>query len=117
MNNREMLELAAKAAGYTINSKKQVQRDELVGSENASLYLADGSTEWNPRDNSGQALDLAADIGLLVNVDHDRGCVRVISHNRDISDPVVTVLLGEDSRAATRLAIFLSAVTAGKAMP
>jgi len=65
MNNREMLELAAKAAGWNINTRMQEKRDALTGGEIAGLWLEDGSTNWNPRDDSRQALELAVEIGLF----------------------------------------------------
>ena len=38
MNNREMLELAAKAAGYEVLANKQAQRDE-TGSGGVGLWI------------------------------------------------------------------------------
>jgi len=53
--DRELLELAAKAAGLKINKKAQAARDAILNPETASLWIADGSTAWNPWRDNGNA--------------------------------------------------------------
>ena len=64
MNDRKMLELAAKAADYTVNAKMQAERDAL-GHGDAGLWIDGVSTCWNPRNDSKHALELAVQIGLF----------------------------------------------------
>ena len=64
MTPREMLELAAKAAGYTVNANMQAERDAL-GYGDAGLWIDGVSTCWNPRNDSKRALELAVQIGLF----------------------------------------------------
>lgn len=55
MTNRELLELAAKAAGY----KPQ-------GMEDGKLYLYGVQYGWNPIEDDGDALRLAVRLNLLI---------------------------------------------------
>lgn len=64
MNDRKMLELAAKAAGYTVNANMQAERSAL-GYGDAGLWIDGVSTCWNPRNDSKHALALAVQIGLF----------------------------------------------------
>lgn len=69
--DRELLELAAKAAGIEINATKQANRD---GSGYGHLGLwTTTTTNWNPLDNDGDALRLAADLRLLVKPGKHKG--------------------------------------------
>jgi hypothetical protein len=65
MTDRELLELAAKAAGLKIHVARQVERDE-EGHANSGLWIVNGSTCWNPLTNDGDALRLAVKLGLKV---------------------------------------------------
>lgn len=108
MTDREMLELAAKAAGYEINKRHQKRRDEL-GHGDAGLWLLDGSTCWNPLTDDGDALRLAVTCG-----------VHLTSSNRDAWASTVgttaIVQFFDDPYAATRRAITMAAAEIGKAM-
>ena len=64
--DRELLELAAKAAGLEIAKANQAERDALVGREAAGLWLSNGKTWWNPLTDDGDALRLAVALGLVV---------------------------------------------------
>ncbi|MCT5287589.1 hypothetical protein LZL11_24150 [Pseudomonas aeruginosa] len=44
MNDRELLELAARAAGMQINEQRQAERDSIVDPAKASLWIVDGCT-------------------------------------------------------------------------
>ncbi|WP_161936238.1 hypothetical protein [Pseudomonas aeruginosa] len=54
MNDRELLELAARAAGYAVDCG--FADCPLIYGEDAGT---DGPREWNPRDDDGDALRLA----------------------------------------------------------
>lgn len=107
MNDREMLELAAKAAGYEVLANKQAQRDE-IGSGGVGLWIKGVSTCWNPRDDSGQALELAVQIGLFKTTEQFREFQAFYS-DEIRKDGMPT--------AATRRAILTIAALHGKSMP
>jgi hypothetical protein len=101
VSDRELLELAAKAAGI-----------ELTGADRAA-WLNQSSYGWNPRDDDGDALRLA--VKLEIGVEWGPGTV-------DVSwGGAPTKFLCEDSEtdpyAATRRAIFRAAAEIGRNMP
>ena len=63
-SDRELLELAAKAAGYRVDARMQAERDAL-GYGDAGLWIDGVSTCWNPRNDSKHAIELAVKIGLF----------------------------------------------------
>lgn len=60
MNDRELLELAAKAAGYTVDA----DGDRTDVRDNGG-----GPMRWNPLDDDGDAMRLANKLGLDVGID------------------------------------------------
>ena len=64
MTDRELLELAAKAAGYMVNANKQAERDAL-GYGDVGLWIDSVSTCWNPLNDSGSAFELLATMPSL----------------------------------------------------
>jgi hypothetical protein len=61
MDDRAMLEFAAKAAGYSI---------AWIGEK---AYIGDGvKREWNPRDYDGDALRLAVKCGMKIEINNGR---------------------------------------------
>lgn len=118
MSHEELTELAAKAAGISLASHPWTHRGP-VGSA-----LTDNGEFWDPRDNDGDALRLAAALAALspgasftlsISKMHDgRGFASAGFFSRD--NPTQQVV-DSDLRAATRGAIFLAAVEIGKAMP
>ena len=119
MTDREMLELAARAAGYVFGEyggKPARQVTTKIGA--AWIY-------WNPREDDGDALRLAVDLYFHVNVftpiddetDHYPGFVEIWREGGD--DPLITGYFKhpEERYATTRLAIFLAAAQIGKDMP
>lgn len=102
-DKRELLELAAKAAGYTIDG------DVLRNPKSEFEY--DG---WNPLEDDGDALRLAVRLGILVHVTHPAYAeaihenIRAIEHTgNDLSGCIY---------AATRLAIVRVAAETGRNM-
>jgi hypothetical protein len=108
MNDRELLELAAKAAGI----------DWVDGHESAGLRDQNG-TVWNPLTNSGDALELAVKRGMEVNTDWAKLCVRVWDgigeyYYEQLSTDSINCDI--DPYAATRRAIVRAAAEIGKEM-
>lgn len=105
MKDREMLELAAKAAGY-----------ELVFPENAAdgnfHFGPDGNFNiWNPLTSDGDALRLAAVIEVEVSLGQ---CGGIVYKRRPMKESITE--LSEDYMAAIRLAITRAAAEIGKDM-
>lgn len=67
MQDRELLELAAKAAGLSVNVKAQAERDAR-GYGTAGLYIKNGSTCWNPLTDQGDALRLAVKLKMEISI-------------------------------------------------
>lgn len=107
MTDRELLELAAKAAG----------EGPVIAFVNGALILgpASRSREWNPLTSDGDALRLAVKLGLLVDAD------KSIEASEAWSGGVPFVREDwprhPDPYAATRRAIVRAAAEIGRAMP
>ena len=66
MTDRELLELAAKAAGYKVHTSLMEQR-AIASPDAIALALSDpGNTWWNPLEDDGDALRLAVALGIAV---------------------------------------------------
>ena len=123
-SDRELLELAAKAAGYTTNHPWNAERltmnppvDALyVMNENGVVHMA-----WNPLDDSGAAMNLAVDLDLAIVpypiYNKQKHSVLVKKNNLDEPRFEKMELHGDDPRAATRRAIVSAAAEIGKDMP
>jgi hypothetical protein len=110
MTDRELLELAAKAAGLDANL-------ELNGSFSLWEDCEPIQSVWNPLTDDGDALRLAVRLGLLVSIQHEELLGNVEVHifpegrprGKFIAEP-----LGIDPYAATRRAIVRAAAEIGK---
>ena len=101
MNDRELLELAAKAAQIMVNPWH----------EKYGLLLSDFDFEpWNPLTDDGDALRLA--VKLLFEIDFGLGSI-AIRHSTGIK---IIEAYNDDPYAATRRAIVLAAAEIGKEM-
>ncbi|MGC4396034.1 hypothetical protein [Hydrogenophaga sp. T2] len=112
MTDRELLELAAKAAGYTV----RCVGDGRHGG-NVVFYMEPSQLYWNPLTDDGDALRLAVKLGLRIDPDmEDRILVIFGLHTAskvgEIREPQPS-----DPYAATRRAIVRAAAELGKAMP
>jgi hypothetical protein len=111
MNDRELLEFAAKAAGLAINKRRQAERDACMNPDYASLWIIDVSTAWNPLISDGDALRLAVSMRLSPMM-RTLGC--------DTADVNGTAgayeKWGGDPYAATRRAIVRAAAEIGRQM-
>lgn len=96
MSDRELLELAAKAAGLKATWSQSLEDDPLV-------Y----GIEWNPLADDGDALRLAVKLEL------DVMCASV----RSVDDNIcITIEAGTDPYAASRRAIVRAAAEIGRNM-
>lgn len=114
MNDRELLELAARAAGikarwFKVNQWRQVGgnrmqtgRDDVFGTHHRK--------PWNPLTDDGDALRLAVTLDLLVDICRDHTCVC-----SETVDPILQVQ-GKEKGEATRRAIVRAAAEIGKSM-
>ena len=101
MTDRELLELAAKAAGYKLSNVQ-----DMIWSYAEADYV-----EWNPLNDDGDALRLACDLALRVfpvaRTDTGAACSAVESVTGELLSEVDVMWL--DTRTATRKAIVLAA--------
>jgi hypothetical protein len=110
MNDRELLELAAKAAG--IEYGWQHIYDDYEGSTSEKW-------DWNPLTDDGDALRLVVKLGLTIQAtcfdDNDRMFTRV-DHYPNTGGPSTAVIdeYGDDPYAATRRAIVRAAAAIGE---
>jgi len=104
MTDKELLELAAKAAGLP----------ECGWMGPAFMYVKDNTfTDWNPLTDDGDALRLAVKLKIAVTYPEDESCVRVWYGSME-TEPLCDDL-GSDHYAATRRAITRAAAEIGKA--
>lgn len=107
MNNREMLELAAKAAGVNVYS--------YIDCKLFGIGINTGELDvplWNPLENDGEAFRLAVQLGMLVEFSKGYQSAQAfgsgyVARTDGLFDPF----------AAARHAIVRAAAEVGKAMP
>ena len=106
MTDRELLELAANAAGYKLSNVQ-----DMIWSDAEADYV-----EWNPLNDDGDALRLACDLALRVfpvtRTDTGAACSAVGSVTGERLSEVA--VMGLDTRTATRQAIVRAAAEIGK---
>ena len=105
MTDRELLELAAKAAG--IDTKRCLQY------EDGAFDWPGKAGRWNPLTNDGDALRLAVKLGVTV-VSIDDGQTQAAWVD---ASGVIYTEPAEDKYAATRRAIVRAAAEIGRAVP
>ena len=111
MTDRELLVLAAKAAGIEIEPHPNGRLFEHL------VFIEKGGGNWNPLTDDGDALRLAVKLGLDVemhgsNSTHPYVCA--FDCQRNIAEEVQPE--DDDSYAATRRAIVRAAAEIGRAM-
>lgn len=125
MTDKELLELAAKAAGFGAAKTGHTCWTESEYPRNSKKYGAlwnyvghmDTAELWNPLTDDGDALRLAVRLGLIVS----RGCTEVgkeavVFYLNEIQHQMRCVVPhGSDPCAATRRAIVRAAAQIGKA--
>ena len=112
MSDRELLELAAKAAGMTIHAANQAQRD-ACGDGDVGLWISNDTTCWNPLTDGSDALRLA--VGLGLEIEFGSNFVNVGKSDSNKEWHLAREEFGDDPLAATRRAIVRAAAEIGKA--
>lgn len=108
MNDRELLELAARAAGFT-------GYGFFLGDDGIDVSDETGTRfAWNPLTDDGHALRLAVKRGLVVTPDRENQRTLVSNQAGHEYGAIYWDKLGE--MAATRLAITEAAAEIGKSM-
>ncbi len=103
MTERELLEFAAKAAGYEF----------LWNMDSLLIRGVDG--HWNPLTDDGDALRLAVKIGMTLHIDTDNRFTSVpVYGEKDEDHVVVFERHGKDPLFATRRAITRAAAEIGR---
>lgn len=103
-DDKEILELAAKAAGYIWIEESF---DASAGIQLVNLKM------WNPLTDDGDALRLAVKLGMIVEVDNDAGFTGIYFMPDDEEAKEAEEHIG-DPYAATRRAIVLAAAEIGR---
>jgi hypothetical protein len=111
VSDRELLELAAKAAGYEWTG---YFGDDEVECQYFDIGLGEEVVPWNPLTDDGDALRLAVKLGLTT-------AQLITNREVEVNDYDETVLISEfdgpDPYAATRRAIVRAAAEIGRNMP
>jgi hypothetical protein len=107
MTDRELLELAAKAAGYTGTVNEFPSGYVEMGLSNH--FEPDGSNVWAPIHNDGQALRLAVKLGFSLSLE---GRIAMVHNGIDVSEERAQDH-DSDPYAATRRAIVRAAAEIG----
>lgn len=111
--DRQLLDLAARAIGARF--------EEVDGEGYGNLHFDDGSViySWNSLQFSGDALDLAVQLNLHIEIDFD--VAEVVTIEWDFGDSTIARFSleefssdGDDDRTATRRAITRAAAEVGK---
>jgi len=112
MNDRELLELAAKAAKYWIVGPAEKYVAQLGHYEGGFIIRNDrgGDSCWNPLTDDGDALRLAVKCRLDIN----QGGSMVVSERTGPQEVGVAEPHNDDPYAATRRAIVRAAAEIGK---
>ena len=114
MTDRELLELAAKAAGYT------VEFSENCGCMMHTTKIYDESgyprSAWSPLDDDGDALQLAVKLGMNIDVGVNPVGFTATAVIADYNSVFVDEYHNEYPMAATRRAIVRAAAEIGKRM-
>jgi len=128
MTDREMLEFAAKAAGYTLTwGEKYLLGDDEVDCSDIP-YIKSNETDvsdayWNPLIDDGDALRLAVKLGIDFYEGEDDGKAAYAGYYAPRSNTRPQRFMVErhndhaDPYAATRLAITRAAAEIGRTMP
>ena len=108
MTDRELLELAAKAAGI----------EGVISVDHKFIWTKNATERWNPLQDDGDALRLAVKLNLVVHP-QEKCCYVYLSPESLLGFSGVSALEMNkgDPYAVTRRAIVSAAAEIGKAMP
>lgn len=114
-SDRDLLELAAKAAGYA----NPTSDDDMWQHVESGQFH-----QWNPLDDDGDALRLAVKLGLSIHNEHENSGVTYCTRNDGEVFPDVFLVEGGDppgiidaDYAGTRRAIVIAAAYLAESMP
>lgn len=118
MNDRELLELAAKAAGLQVKPRTQLVNDS---DGVIAIYVRNGWNDryqkWGPLEDDGDTLRLAVKLGLHIMQHISYVSVLQPYGNAHMARTFFTESYHDDPYAATRRAIVRAAAEIGRAMP
>jgi hypothetical protein len=112
MTDKELLELAAKAADIVVVRSRlddPMNQDFLVENSHRNEHQASGP--WNPLTDDGDALRLAVILGMNIKI-----VTSGVFVSRFEDEPVIAEKTNDDVYAATRRAITRAAAAIGEAM-
>jgi hypothetical protein len=109
MTNKELLEKAAKAAGYKGEYQNGGEWMDIRYGFTEAFYVDDIEKYWNPLTDDGDALRLAVKLEFVI--DSHGMWIRV---GEPYSDALAHEQKGDDPYAATRRAIVRAAAEIGK---
>lgn len=112
MTDRELLELAAKAAG--IELLKWVGLGCWSGEKFEEGFQLKDFDRWNPLTDDGDALRLAVKLGMIIEISQDDPSYTSIKTKHD--SEFMIVQMHDDPCAATRRAIVRAAAEIGRTM-
>jgi hypothetical protein len=112
MNDRELLELAAKAAGIEHGADRTESGLSLTGRDGRHIYLP----KWNPLTDDGDAFRLAVELGIRIDMKAD-GRVVAYRHSNKPDQSVIAVESSRENRAENaRRAAVRAAAAIGRQM-
>lgn len=113
--DKELLMLAARAAGFDISHPMNIKRQEMSPPVLGVVTYLNGvlqSTLWNPFDDDGQALRLA--VKFEMSVEHHHYTVSVAAYYDGMPAGFLSVEIDSCRYAATRRAIVRAAAAIGE---
>lgn len=112
LSDRELLELAAKAAGLKIIADGAYNKGVIIDLPRGRSAL------WNPLHNDGDAFRLAVRLNLIIEPPRDNGFAHVYHYHRSLEVAERrSAITHEAELTATRRAIVRAAAEIGKKMP
>lgn len=115
MSDRELLELAAKAAGYPTNHPWNAER-LLLEPPVIGLCIMGIRTNWNPLTDDGDALRLAVKLRMNFYTGYKKVSAEILSDSDEPSIFITMCQSDGDVLAATRRAIVRAAAEIGKSL-
>jgi hypothetical protein len=116
MTDRELLELAAKAAGYATIQYQNLKDSSLDIRYGIDEAIWNGEDYWNPLENDGDALRLAVKLNLFIDTCGADVLAGWVVDKDALSMNTLTQAKNGDPYAATRRAIVRAAAEIGKSM-
>lgn len=113
MTDHELLELAAKAAGFRRDFQWNCR---FLPSAGGSVLCGNSWTKWNPLEDDGDALRLAEKLGLTICMNGTKSVSAFDEYNKNVFATECTAHAGSRIQA-TRRAIVRAAAEIGRQMP